>query len=375
MPHRPPPLLPEFAEDFLRDAAGQERSATWLSYRSGLAALQCCAWDLGLAATARPLRAKRLRVDTLAEFYSWLTKPHADTPEGREALRAGKPESVRHSGARLKRYRNASIQLYLIAAGQFYLWLQAGGRLKRGLTASDAQIKLRQKIGGKGQRIRPARREAKPELGLLLEFYGQQAAKLDGRPRLLALRNHALLQTLYATAGRAAEVIQIQRADVAGGQASQIEIIGKGGKRRRIPLSPDARLAIWAYLRARDLAEDTSSPLFVSHGRNKGEPLTTASLWRIVDQASREVFKTVNGKAKRHFGPHAFRHLRAQDLSDRGMPITDLQTVLGHASIATTRDIYAPKTPDANIEAALRKSSMPADEVIARARKISQRSS
>ena len=46
-------------------------------------------------------------------------------------------------------------------------------------------------------------------------------------------------------------------------------------------------------------------------------------------------------------GPHAFRHLRAQHLSDEGMPITSLQTLLGHASISTTRDIYAPKTPSA----------------------------
>jgi hypothetical protein len=44
-------------------------------------------------------------------------------------------------------------------------------------------------------------------------------------------------------------------------------------------------------------------------------------------------------------GPHAFRHLRAQHLSDEGLPITSLQSLLGHASIATTRDIYAPRTP------------------------------
>jgi site-specific recombinase XerD len=186
-------------------------------------------------------------------------------------------------------------------------------------------------------------------VGALLAYYAQQLAELPEKParhkqkRLILLRNHALLHTLYATAGRVAEVASLQRADVAEGRATQVEIVGKGGRRRLIFLTAPAQRAIQAYLQARD---DTSAYLFVSHGAYREGPLTPQSIWQVVNRAAKEVFGAdARGRPVRRAGPHAFRHLRAQHLSDEGMPITSLQALLGHASISTTRDIYAPKTP------------------------------
>jgi len=71
----------------------------------------------------------------------------------------------------------------------------------------------------------------------------------------------------------------------------------------------------------------------------------------IVHKASVEVFGTNRrGEPKKTFGAHAFRHQRAQDLADEGMPMDTIQTYLGHASIETTRSTYAPKTPTHFIE-------------------------
>ena len=102
--------------------------------------------------------------------------------------------------------------------------------------------------------------------------------------------------------------------------------------------------AIRAYLEAR--GDDKHDGLFISHGAHAGDPLTASTIWTVVNRAAQAVFGTDDkGRPLTRVGPHAFRHLRAQHLSDEGMPITSLQSMLGHASIATTRDIYAPRTP------------------------------
>jgi integrase/recombinase XerD len=151
------------------------------------------------------------------------------------------------------------------------------------------------------------------------------------------------MQALYATAGRVSEILSLQRADVGEGHATQVEIVGKGGRRRAIFLTEPAQRAIQSYLSERT---DSAPGLFVSHGANKERPLSPQSVWQIVNHAARGIFGVgPDGRPLRRVGPHSFRHLRAQHLSDERMPITSLQALLGHASISTTRDIYAPKTP------------------------------
>lgn len=95
--------------------------------------------------------------------------------------------------------------------------------------------------------------------------------------------------------------------------------------------------------------------------------LRSPQVWRIVNDAARAVFGTdEKGRQKKHVGPHAFRHLRAQDLADEGMDLPVLQDYLGHTSPVTTRQSYAPKTPSKKLLDQVATYGRQADEVIAR---------
>ena len=131
--------------------------------------------------------------------------------------------------------------------------------------------------------------------GALLGYYSQQLAEMPKniarahQRRLVLLRNQALMHTLYATAGRVAEVASLQRADVAEGRATQAEIVGKGNRRRFIFLTAPAQHAIQAYLRERD---DSALYLFVSHGPNVNWLLSPQAIWQIVNNAAKGVYGT-----------------------------------------------------------------------------------
>ena len=91
------------------------------------------------------------------------------------------------------------------------------------------------------------------------DYYAAQLAATPDdadrrRRRLILLRDQALLHVLYATAGRASEVAQLIRSNVAEGSQMQIQIVGKGDKRRPLLLTEPAQRAIKAYLEARRAA-------------------------------------------------------------------------------------------------------------------------
>ena len=73
-------------------------------------------------------------------------------------------------------------------------------------------------------------------------------------------------------------------------------------------------------------------------------PITTKSLWQVVNEVAKAVFGTdSDGRPQKRVGPHDFRRLRAQNLYDDGMPIDLIQSLLGHTSVVTTRKIYAER--------------------------------
>ncbi len=124
---------------------------------------------------------------------------------------------------------------------------------------------------------------------------------------------------------------------------NQVHFRGKGGKDRTVFLNASAQRAIAAYLRERT---DSYTDLFISHGACVGHGLTPQTIWSIVNEAAKAIYDMdKQGRPLTRVGPHHFRHLRAQDWVDEGMELTSAQALLGHTSIATTRDRYAPGTP------------------------------
>lgn len=137
---------------------------------------------------------------------------------------------------------------------------------------------------------------------------------------LKALRDRAILETLFSTGLRVSELTSLSRfLDLS---VDQVSVRGKGEKVRVVFISPDAKNAIKKYL---DERKDTSNFLFVSHskinvGKNdKDYPLTSRSVERIV--ADYAVFCGISRKVT----PHVLRHSFATNLLGNGADIRAVQ--------------------------------------------------
>ncbi len=151
--------------------------------------------------------------------------------------------------------------------------------------------------------------------------------------RLRILRARAVVHTIYASAGRVSEVASLSRAGVQDGGVREVMIRGKRGKKRLIFLTSEAQVAIRAYAQAR--GPDGHEALFISHGRNYGGQLSRQTIWRTVKKA------VVALGLYQAISPHDFRHYRATQLLNDGARLEDVQAILGHAHIGTTRAVYA----------------------------------
>lgn len=151
--------------------------------------------------------------------------------------------------------------------------------------------------------------------------------------RLRILRSRAVVHTIYASAGRVSEVASLSRSQVQDGGVREAMITGKRGRKRLVFFTADTQRAIRAYCKAR--GSDGFPALFISHGRNRGAQLTRQSIWRTVKTAVHALglYKGVS--------PHDFRHYRATQLLNDGARLEDVQAILGHAHIGTTREVYA----------------------------------
>ena len=159
------------------------------------------------------------------------------------------------------------------------------------------------------------------------------------------LRDHALLELLAATGLRAAEAAGLTLGDLALGERSGWVTVrlGKGRRRRRVPIHLRARKALSAYLEPEQLAEPTAraaraaEPLFRS--RN-GEPLTPYALWYTVKKYAR--LAEVEGVT-----PHTFRHSVATRLvRDPQVDMVTAATFLGHSRLDTTARYSRPSEDD-----------------------------
>ena len=143
----------------------------------------------------------------------------------------------------------------------------------------------------------------------------------------VALRDRAILELLYAGGLRVSELTGLGVADLSL-DAGRVLVRGKGDKERLVPLGEPAVRAIEAYLsRGRaGLLRHTSGAapreLFLSV---RGHPLTRQWVWQLV--------KASDATAS----PHRLRHSCATHMVEHGADLRTVQTLLGHADIATTQ--------------------------------------
>ncbi|MGQ0841691.1 tyrosine recombinase XerC [Actinokineospora sp.] len=146
----------------------------------------------------------------------------------------------------------------------------------------------------------------------------------------VALRDHALLEVLYATGIRVSELcgLDVDEVDFA---ARVVRVLGKGAKERTVPFGVPAGAALRAWLdRGRPaLARDDSPPAVWLGAR--GGRLQPTGVRRIVHDA----LGAVPGAPD--MGPHGLRHSAATHLLEGGADLRSVQELLGHATLSTTQ--------------------------------------
>lgn len=162
-----------------------------------------------------------------------------------------------------------------------------------------------------------------------------QSSKDRGSPnqsseeqRALSLRNHAMMEVLYAGALRVSELVGVGLEDLKL-ELGYVLVRGKGDKERMVPLGASSQRALEEYMaQARPLLCKTrrSPLLFVGRG---GRRISRQRVWQVVAGAS--------GPAGRHASPHMLRHSCATHMVENGADLRTVQTILGHADIATTQ--------------------------------------
>ena len=142
----------------------------------------------------------------------------------------------------------------------------------------------------------------------------------------IEVRNQAILELLYATGIRVAELCGADLADLDPNRRV-IRVIGKGNKERMVPYGVPAQVAIdrWCVFR-RDIAIGTGS-LFVGA---RGARIDQRVVRTVVNQST----ITVTGH---RLSPHALRHTAATHVLEGGADMRVVQELLGHASMATTQ--------------------------------------
>lgn len=143
-------------------------------------------------------------------------------------------------------------------------------------------------------------------------------------------RDQVMLELLYATGLRVSELVTVETAQV-NFEVGYLRVTGKGSKQRMVPMGEPARRLLQQYVelvRPQLLKQRLSRFLFVSR---RGRLLTRQAFWKSLRLRARRAGLT------KPISPHMLRHSFATHLLSGGADLRSVQTMLGHADIATTQ--------------------------------------
>ena len=193
----------------------------------------------------------------------------------------------------------------------FFRYMTDCGRLKANPMATIEAIKFKKKV-----------RQPLSDI----EFERLRRACITPKER-------ALVEFLFATGCRVSEVVNVNRSDIDYFEQT-LKVTGKGNKERFVYINAAAVVALDEYFVSRT---DSEEALFVSD-RKPNQRLKKNAIEKIIRQIGERA--SIN----RRVFPHLLRHTAATHLHQHGMPLEELQKILGHESADTTR-IYAKDDP------------------------------
>jgi integrase/recombinase XerD len=151
-------------------------------------------------------------------------------------------------------------------------------------------------------------------------------------------RDASMIQLLYASGLRVSELVGLKLSDVDLDQ-SVVSALGKGDKRRMVPFGEIARDSLVRYVREvrpRWSVRGESVHLFLTE---RGSGMTRQGFWKLLGRYAR------SAGISKPISPHKLRHSFATHLLERGADLRAVQTMLGHADIATTQ-VYTHVTAE-----------------------------
>ena len=190
------------------------------------------------------------------------------------------------------------------------------------------------RISGPGKTQRLPKTLTRDEVVCLIE-----AARTKGRSPADRRRNLALLELLYATGLRVSELVGLPIAAVRG-NPRMILVRGKGDKERMVPLSAPAREALADWLTCRAAMDEAASKAgqqpsrFLFPGDGREGHMTRQHFHLMLKDIA-----VLAGLSPSRVTPHVLRHAFATHLLAGGADLRVIQTLLGHADVATT-EIY-----------------------------------
>lgn len=160
---------------------------------------------------------------------------------------------------------------------------------------------------------------SEPEVAKLLR------TRIAGKTDFQRLRDIAMMEVLYASGIRRAELVGLNLSDV-DLERRLMRVIGKGNKQRTVFINQASADAITAYLGVRPRTPDEA--LFLSKRKTR---LSHRQAWVVFRQ-----FAELSGLTK-HVTPHVMRHSFATHLLENGADLMTIKELLGHESLSTTQ--------------------------------------
>ena len=285
---------------------------TWLTVERGLAANSLTAYRRDLRRYAEFLRDRGeddptvVQEETVLAYVEYL-------------------KSARDDGGN-QRFAPSSIARALVAVRSFHRFC-----VEEGFLAADPS----EEVGA------PRVPEGIPKALTEAEVESLLNAVIGDTPR--AMRDRAIVETLYATGVRISELVGLDRRDV-DLDDGLLRVMGKGSKERIVPVGRTARDALGLYL-ARARPELVRSD---RRSRGDGEAVfLNARGGRLSRQSCWKIVRTTGERAGLvgRLSPHVLRHSCATHMLDRGADIRVVQELLGHASLSTTQ-VYTKVSPE-----------------------------
>jgi len=245
----------------------------------------------------------------LTDAARFMAKRKADLADAVEDDVRAYMQSLGKSAARTQARRLSSLR-------QFYRFLCSEHHRKEDPSRALDAPKL-----GKNLPKYLSESEVEKLLGIVGRMKGTDGARLK-----------AMLELLYASGLRVTELVSLPLASVQY-ERGLVQVKGKGGKERVVPLGEPALKALkaWLPLRKEMLGEKAKS-LFLFPARGGAKHLTRQRFFQLLKELA-----LAAGMDPKRLSPHVLRHAFATHLIEHGADLRSVQAMLGHADIATTQ--------------------------------------